>query len=187
MKEKIEEDYKQEWQNNSCSDTITISRKYFEHILNCLANQKYLEEQKEENQKETQKVIDESWDKGMFILSIDKKMYNAFKELTEKYCNIWNENLDTLLKMRDEDIMFYTEDNNIHFKWNHLVSQEIEMWIHLCCYTHKEIDFENRKYKHGIVSNSDFEYIVNRRGFTTNMANFTKKVLRDIGIGEKIE
>lgn len=48
---------------------ITIDVGDFEHLLNCLANQKFINEQTPEVQKEWQEVIDAAWNKGMKELS----------------------------------------------------------------------------------------------------------------------
>ena len=61
---------------------IMIEESYFEHLLTCLANQKFIGEQPpngdalamgkseyENIQAEHQKIIDEAWRKGMDILS----------------------------------------------------------------------------------------------------------------------
>lgn len=58
------------------SPTITMSRDYFEHLLNCLANQKYIgdinadatECDYKKIQKENQSVIDKAWRDGMDLL-----------------------------------------------------------------------------------------------------------------------
>lgn len=48
---------------------IVVTEDLFEHILNCLANQKYIGEMAEEVQKEWQEIIDKAWNEGMSLLS----------------------------------------------------------------------------------------------------------------------
>ena len=51
---------------------ITIDEGFFEHLLNCLANQKYQKvpsEHSSDREKETQTAIDEAWNEGMKILN----------------------------------------------------------------------------------------------------------------------
>lgn len=63
------------------SKTITLDLDYFEHLLNCLANQKYISEaplngdaiamgieSREELRKLNQGAIDDAWNKGMKLL-----------------------------------------------------------------------------------------------------------------------
>lgn len=52
---------------------IKIDINIFEHILNCMCNQKYINEQKKEIQKQWQKIIDIAWNKGMRILTDNQK------------------------------------------------------------------------------------------------------------------
>lgn len=48
---------------------MEIERDVFEHLLNCLANQKYLHEMKLDQRVKMQAVIDEAWRKGMDLLA----------------------------------------------------------------------------------------------------------------------
>ena len=55
-----------------CKSTITIDEDFFEHLLNCMANQKYwptLEQTKyvSEREKEHQSVIDEAYQKARYL------------------------------------------------------------------------------------------------------------------------
>lgn len=45
--------------------TITISLDEYEHLLNCLCNQKFIHEQKPEVQEEWQGIFDKAWMQGM--------------------------------------------------------------------------------------------------------------------------
>ena len=68
-------------ENKSASAEITIDRDFFEHLLNCLANQKFINEPPnadgiamgeklcKEEKKLNQETIDKTWNKGMFILN----------------------------------------------------------------------------------------------------------------------
>lgn len=50
-------------------NSVEIERDVFEHLLNCLANQKYLHEMKLDQRVKMQAVIDEAWRKGMDLLA----------------------------------------------------------------------------------------------------------------------
>jgi 1,2-phenylacetyl-CoA epoxidase catalytic subunit len=64
--------------------TITLNRDYFEHLLSCLANQKFIhdvnadglsegEEKVRQQQAEMQRVIDVAWREGMDMLYKSEK------------------------------------------------------------------------------------------------------------------
>jgi len=66
-------------------NTITIPEDWFEHLLNCLANQKFIgeapvngdalalgKETRDELQETNQSVIDRAWNEGMSMLSVNK-------------------------------------------------------------------------------------------------------------------
>jgi hypothetical protein len=89
--------YDIKWQRDD--DKIIISKGYFEHLLNCLANQKYIEElppngdalaEGEENyrniQEENQMAIDKAWREGMFILSLNHRSKEEYNKIWLKYC-----------------------------------------------------------------------------------------------------
>ena len=48
---------------------MEIEREVLEHLLNCLADQKYLHEAKLDVRVKLQAVIDEAWRKGMDLLA----------------------------------------------------------------------------------------------------------------------
>lgn len=52
---------------------MVIDIYFFEHLLNCMANQKYLNELESillpEEVEENQKIIDDAWNAGMLLLS----------------------------------------------------------------------------------------------------------------------
>ena len=189
----MHKDYNYEWQRND--DTITISKDYFEHLLNCLANQKFVGElpingdslatdpsEYQNTQSEIQKAIDVAYHKGRFILGLNGEMQRTYEEMMKKYRDIWNESISLVTEYIKNDSEEYTQDENISFKWQHLVSQEIEMWMRLCCFPDSSIDLERRTYHHGFVSKDDFQYIVQRRGFTPKMKSFLLDMLIKIGI-----
>jgi len=199
MTESID-DFNLEWQSSKFKDTITVSKSYFEHLLSCLANQKFigdinadaLELDKKEYEKiqiENQDVIDKAWRNGMFMLCLEHKMEESCKEIHKKYCDFWNSHVDFINNLMAEDKKLFPEDENITFKWVHLVQQEIEMWISLCSSSSNSnliIDCKNEIYKHGYVEIDDFDFICNRRGFTPAMIDFLVDILKEIGIGEKL-
>lgn len=49
-------------------NSVEIERDVFEHLLNCLANQKYVHEMKLDQRVKAQAVIDEAWRRGMALL-----------------------------------------------------------------------------------------------------------------------
>lgn len=48
-----------------------INPKFFEHLLNCLANQKYVDNF--QDKEKAQEIIDKAWNEGMKILTKHKK------------------------------------------------------------------------------------------------------------------
>jgi hypothetical protein len=178
--------YDNEWQNSKYQDTITISKSYFDSLLNCLIDQKNIRNFCQENREIIQEDIDINCKRGFFILKLQSEMELVYKTMVEKYCKIWNEAFPFISNCFNDDYKQYPEDLNISFKWNHLVSQEIEMWMRLCCFSDAIIDCEKCQYKHGVVSLNDFNYIIIRRGFTPKMISFLIDILKDIGIGEQL-
>jgi hypothetical protein len=183
----VKPSYNLEWQNSQCEDTITISKSYFEHLLNCLANQKFIDELSIDMQKENQGVIDRAWQEGMFIMSLDVQIKDTYKQMVEKYVEVWNKAIPFIKECISDDSKKYPNDVNVDFKWTELVPQEIEMWMRLCCYPDAVVDCEKEKYMPGMVSLGDFNEISNRRGFTPTMRNFLIDILKDIGIGEQLK
>lgn len=55
------------------NERICVDPTFFEHLLNCLANQKYIREQLPKTRKEWQAEIDKTWNKGMEILGDHRK------------------------------------------------------------------------------------------------------------------
>ena len=54
-------------------DDITIDFDFFDHLLECMANQKYIYGQTKDIQEEWQKIIDNAWNAGMEILNTERK------------------------------------------------------------------------------------------------------------------
>ena len=197
-----DDNYQTKWQNTQYKDTITISKNYFEHLLNCLANQKFIGElpsngdalalgklEYENIQLSNQKAIDKAWREGMFLLGLNRTMEHTYKQMVEKYCEIWNKAIPFMQDSIIDDAKKYPEDKHIEFKWNHLIAQEIEMWMRLCCFSDGSnmiIDCKNEAYIHGVVTTGEFDSICSRRGFTPTMRNFLIDILKDIGIGEQL-
>lgn len=50
-------------------EIIEIPTSFFEHLLNCLANQKFIDELDDPSRKVNQKIIDDAWNDGMAILN----------------------------------------------------------------------------------------------------------------------
>jgi hypothetical protein len=51
--------------------TITMDKDKFEHLLNCMCNQKYIGEMSSEIQKEWQEIIDKAYHEARGLLSIN--------------------------------------------------------------------------------------------------------------------
>lgn len=64
--------------DNTNTGYITIGADLFEHILNCLANQKYMPTLHNQSLREhdLQQVIDKAWNEGMEILTKSDKNKN---------------------------------------------------------------------------------------------------------------
>ncbi len=200
---KISNDYKLEWQNDKYVDTITISKSYFEHLLNCLANQRFIGElqpnadslslekiEYDNIQILNQKIIDKAWRQGMFFLRLNLQMKKAYEKMFEKMFEFLNNNIKFINYSIDNDIKKYPSDNNISFKWKQLVPQEIKMWMGLCCFSDGykiTIDCENEKYMHGFITIDDFNYTCKKRCFTPTMRHFLVDILKDIGIGTHLD
>lgn len=175
---------------------ITLDKGYFEHLLNCLANQKFIGEAPpcgdamamDKNdylniQRENQEIIDKAWNKGMFILSLDIIKKNRHDKLEKEYVEFWNKNVEKYFADIEKDRIDFPKDENIDFKWKYLVDQEIKMWISLCCYAWSTADEDNQTYIVGQVSKEDYDHIVERRGFTPRMIHALNENLKAIGIG----
>lgn len=95
-------------------------------------------------------------------------MRNMYKEYIKRKRNKkavikWNNDLPEInKKIKNEDD---------YFKWNQLVWQEIWMFISLA----------------EQVTEDDFLWICDRRGFTKDMANYLKEMLIHVGIGKSLK
>jgi hypothetical protein len=189
--------YENDWQRNDY--TITVTKSFLEHLLNCLANQKFIgepppngdamameESEYRRGQREGQEAIDKAWRQGMFIMALDVKKNNEYYNKIESYVSFWNESIPEIMDNRDKDIQEFPNDPNIVFKWQHLVAQEIEMWIRLGCFSKSVVSDENETYEVGQIDSEDFDEIVKRRGFTPRIISFMVKTLRHVGIGNNL-
>lgn len=181
-------------------ETLTIGRDFFEHLLNCLASQKFVgegpqngdslsvgKESYDKTQEEMQRCIDKAYHLGRFILSLESKAETFRKELREKYIEILGiTNIDEFI---ENDKKLFPNDENIHFKWVQIVGQEILMWIDLNTTHHSnaKVDFDKMTMEKAQVSVESFHYITVRRGFTPKMIEFTRNVLIELGIGERLK
>lgn len=57
--------------NSQLNNILHIDKNYFEHLLNCLANQKFMPvpDKQSKDESKRQKIIDEAYIKGRNILS----------------------------------------------------------------------------------------------------------------------
>ncbi len=162
--------YKSEWQN--IPDTITVSREYFISVVNSINDDN-------DNSDRLYKI-------GDFLYYLEATQRKKYNELITIFVDRWNASLDDITKWSKEDEELSTI-NDVHFKWGHLVDQEICMWAKLCCYTHAKIDCENLIYEIAQVELEDFESIVLRRGFSNNMVKFMIRILKEMGIGNNLK
>ncbi|MCK9441977.1 MAG: hypothetical protein M0Q13_11220 [Methanothrix sp.] len=88
------------------------------------------------------------------------------KNMYKKVVNYWNETIGMRQQFLDK-----SEDESKNFKWNHLIWQEIDMWIK----TGKQVAY------------NDFKYIVERRGFDYNMAKYLLILLNSAGLDKKLK
>ena len=59
---------------------VVIDRDVFEHLLNCLANQKFLHEMAEADRYALQCVIDAAWVQGMDVLHGQPRIADSYQE-----------------------------------------------------------------------------------------------------------
>lgn len=98
--------------------------------------------------------------------------------LHNKYVSLWNERVPQIQLDFENDKVEFPKDNNLAFKWNHLIQQEIRMYISLC---------SGNTVEYSQVPLDDFELLIDRRGFTPRMINCLKTVLVDLGIGNELK
>ena len=65
------------------NDRISIDIDFFEHLLNCLANQKFIGEQNKNTREEHQSIIDNAWSTGMKLLILRRKMNDRTEEVMD--------------------------------------------------------------------------------------------------------
>ena len=99
-------------------------------------------------------------------------------KLFKKYFKIWNNLVPLMQQDQENDQLEFVNDININFKWTYLLMQEIEMCIRLCC---------GDTVKYSNVSTDEFDFIVERRGFTPRMEKRLKQILIKIGIGKELK
>ena len=153
---------------------IEIDADFFEHLLNCMANQKYLGSQLPEEADKNQKVIDEAWRKGMDILNPIKKKLGLVEEILNKFNEKLNNDFPIIAK-KIKDVMDdskYPRDYYVEYalKWS-LVRQECEMYCLIA---------EN-------IEKKEFDLLCKRRGFTKGMRNYIIEMMKHVGLGENLE
>lgn len=183
-------------------DVITIKRDYFEHLLNCLANQKFINERPpngdalamgedayKEVHRTNQDLIDKAWNHGMFLLRINDIQNDMEIKVYDKAAAIWNSNINNIQRFIDEENKNSKDESDKitnGFKWTQLVWQEIWMWIKLSTHTDSIINYDECEIKCGQVQQSDFDEIYIRRGFNQNQRKLLMDCLKEIGIGEEL-
>ena len=88
------------------------------------------------------------------------------RTMYRKVVDFWN----STVEMR-QDFIDSSKDENRGFKWNHLVWQEINMWIRIG----KQVTY------------NDFKDIVERRGFDYNMAKYLLTLIEYAGLDKKLK
>ena len=64
---------------------MEVDQDFFEHLLNCMANQKYIGEQSMDTQRVWQRIMDETWSEGMQLLTSGK--LNVDDQVEAEMCN----------------------------------------------------------------------------------------------------
>lgn len=154
--------------------TIEIGADFFEHLLNCMANQKYLGSQLPEDAAKNQKVIDEAWREGMDMINPIIQKKSIAQEALEKFNKKLNEDLPLIAK-KIKDVMDdkkYPKDyvKKYALKWT-LVRQECEMY----CLIAEPVDKD------------EFGLLCERRGLTKNMRDYIIEMMKYVGLGDNFE
>ncbi len=154
--------------------TIEIDAEFFEHLLNCMANQKYIGSQLPEKAAEKQKIIDEAWRKGMDILNPIVKTKDKAEDALKKFNKKLHKDLPLITK-KIKDVMDdnkYPKDYVTEYamKWTS-VRQDCEMY----CLIAESVDKE------------EFEKLCEDRSYTRNMRDYIIEVLKHVGLGDNLE
>ena len=88
------------------------------------------------------------------------------KIMYKKAVDFWNSTTEIRQELFDK-----SKDRDKGIKWNHLVWQEISMWISIG----KQVTYE------------DFKDIVERRGFDYNMAQYLLALIEQAGLDKKLK
>lgn len=100
-----------------------------------------------------------------------KKLFQQKK--SDMFVGKWNSDLgrlNLLLKRSEDDEDDEERKENVFFKWNQLVKQEIDMWILISS------DYG------GKITLGDFNYVCERRGFDKYMIDYLKECLDYLSI-----
>jgi len=168
---------------------IVLDKNFFEHLLNCMANQRFIASLSEEEKEVNQSIIDKAWNKGMFILNLDgckKRLQDGLLDRAQVYWNSRIKDIQVFIEEESKDVL-ENEKSTIMFKWTQLVWQEIWMWCLLCGDKDSIVDMDKCSLTTGQVSTQDFNDIATRRGFNDNKTKLLKDALIFIGIGELLK
>ena len=152
---------------------IRVSVDYFEHLLNCLAQQKYIHEQESycealrespEKIEENQKIIDEAWRTGMDIIRPVIKQNNLSKYAIQRFNEKWEKDLpriSTSFGMGDKI------DKDKFLLWG-FVRQELEM----LCLIGEQVSFD------------ELAELCERKKLDLEMKSYIIETLEFVGLGE---
>lgn len=143
---------------------IEVDINFFEHLLNCMLNQKFLHEQSKEERERNQRVIDEALQKGMDLIQPIIQKNQTSQLAIDRYIKKWNEDIYFILKKIQA-----SELDDI-FKWDHLVKQECEMY----CVLAEQVD------------KKEFDALCKRRGFNEDMKKYIIDMMKHVGLGNKL-
>ena len=142
-------------------DKVELEVGYFSHLLNCLANQKYLLEMPPADRINGQMVIDEAWNKGMAMISPILQKNAKAERASALGQQKWMSDIDKIKRYCELDEKVYPQDSHIVFKWSQLVWQEVWMYGSLG----EKID------------PAEFHVLCERRGFTPRMSGYLSSIL----------
>jgi len=145
---------------------IKVKVDFLEHLLNCLANQKYMHEQAADTAGENQKVIDEAWQTGMDMIDPIIKKNNISKYALQKFDEKWEQDLKFIsIDIKDDDKI----NQDRFFHWG-LIRQECEMY----CLIGDQVESE------------ELNSLCKTRGLNHEMKCYIVETMKYAGLGENL-
>jgi len=165
--------------------TIEIDENFFEHLLNCMDNQKFMPVNNlSQAEKETQEIIDKASRQARNIWLKETRREALRTELFNKWATKWKEDIpkiEAFIKYESEQ----NEEKNYLFVWGQIVVQEIEMFILLSTFEAK-YDIDSGKFTLKQVDQSSFDYIIKHKQLEKDQRLYILETLKKIGIGDCI-